>query len=49
MKTSQVSGKPLCLVAVLEGSVVVKGQVRTNSRGGGQTCQIGKGMTRERW
>lgn len=43
MKASQVSDKPSCLVASLERSAVVKGQVRTNSRGGGQTCQIGKG------
>lgn len=41
-KTSQFSGEPLCLVVALERSVAVKGQVRTNSRGGGQTCQIGK-------
>lgn len=43
MKTSQVSHNPLCLVAALERSVAVKGQVCPNSRGGGQTCQIGKG------
>lgn len=41
-KTSQFSGEPLCLIVTLERSVAVKGQVRTNSRGGGQTCQIGK-------
>lgn len=41
-KTSQFSAKSLCLVVDLERRVAVKGQVRTNSRGGGQTCQIGK-------
>lgn len=43
MKTSQESSKTLCLVAALERSVAVKGQVHTNSERGGQKCQIGWG------